>query len=167
MKPSRTLYRYESVTPDQSALEMCIKEITEVRGHDGAPRVYVRLRREGWRDNHKRVERVYRELGLSLRHKRPRRNKSARRRPPKQSVSAVNEVWRVDFVADALFDGRLLRTPTIVDNDTRECLGIEVDGSLRGEHVVAALNRLAQHCPLPRYVKADNGSEFISKALEK
>jgi putative transposase len=50
---------------------------------------------------------------------------------------------------------------------TRECLVIEVDGSLRGEHVVAALNRLAQHLPLPRYIKADNGSEFISKAIDK
>ncbi|MGI2233157.1 IS3 family transposase [Burkholderia vietnamiensis] len=121
----------------------------------------------GWRDNHKRVERVYRELGLSLRHKRPRRNKSARRRQPKQSVSAINEIWSMDFVADALFDGRCLRTLTIVDNYTRECLAIEVDGSLRGEHVVAALTRLAHHRPLPRYIKADNGSEFISKALDK
>lgn len=89
---SRTVYRYESVARDQSALEMRIKEITEVRVHYGAPRLYVMLRREGWRDNHKRVERVYRELGLSLRHKRPRRNKSARRRQPKQSVSAINEI---------------------------------------------------------------------------
>lgn len=73
----------------------------------------------------------------------------------------------MDFVADALFDGRRLRTLTIVDNYTRECLAIEVDGSLRGEHVVAALPRLAQRRPLPRYIKADNGSEFISKALDK
>ncbi len=73
----------------------------------------------------------------------------------------------MDFVADALFDGRRLRTLTLVDNYTRECLAIEVDGSLRGEHVVAALTRLAQHRPLPRYIKADNGSEFISKALDK
>lgn len=71
----------------------------------------------------------------------------------------------MDFVADALFDGR--RLLTIADNCTRECLVIEVDGSLRGEHVVAALTRLAQHRRLPRYIKADNGSEFISKALDK
>lgn len=121
----------------------------------------------GWRDNHKRVERVYRELGLSLRHKRPRCDKSARRRQPKQSVSAINEIWSMDFVADALFDGRRLRTLTIVDNYTLECLAIEVDGSLGGEHVVAALTRLAQRRALPRYINADNGSEFISKARDK
>jgi len=93
LKLSRTVYRYRSVARDQSALEMRIKEITEVRVHCGAPRVYVMLRREGWRDNHKRVERVYRELGLSLGHKRPRRNTSARRRQPRQPrqmVSAIN-----------------------------------------------------------------------------
>ncbi len=88
---SRTVYRHESVARDHSALEMRIKETTEVRRHYGAPRVYVMLRREGWRDNHQRVERVYRELGLSLCHKRARRNKSARRRQPKQSVSAIKE----------------------------------------------------------------------------
>ncbi|WP_324295145.1 DDE-type integrase/transposase/recombinase [Burkholderia pseudomallei] len=64
-------------------------------------------------------------------------------------MSAINEIWSLDFVADALFDGRRLRTLTIVDNYTRECLAIEVDGSLRGEHVLAALARLAHHRPLP------------------
>lgn len=64
-----------------------------MRVRDGAPRVYVMPRREGGRDNRKRVERVYRELGLSLRHKRPRRSKSDRRGQPKQSIGAVNEVW--------------------------------------------------------------------------
>jgi len=146
---------------------MRIQEITHVRVHYGSPRVYVMLRREGWQDNHKRVERIYREMGLSLRHKRPRRNKSARLRQPKQIVSTINEIWSMDFVADALFDGRRLRTLTIVDNYTRECLAIEVNGSLKGEDVVAALTRLSLHRPLPRYIKADNGSEFISKALDK
>lgn len=85
-------------------------------------------------------------------------NKSDRRRQPKQSVSTINEIWSTDFVTDALFDGRRLRTLTIVDNYTRECLAIEVDSPLCGEHVVAALTRHAQHRPLPRYIKADNGS---------
>ncbi len=72
----------------------------------------------------------------------------------------------MDFVADALFSGQPLRTLTIVDNYTWECLEIEVDGSLRGEHFVAALPRLAQYRSLPCYIKADNNdSEFVSKAL--
>jgi len=73
----------------------------------------------------------------------------------------------MDFVADALFDGRRLRTLTIVDNYTRECLAIDVGASLRGEDVVAALDRITANRPLPRFIKADNGSEFISKALDR
>ncbi|MEI6000721.1 IS3 family transposase, partial [Paraburkholderia bengalensis] len=152
---------------DPSALVMRIREITQTRVHYGYRRVHVMLRREGWRDNHKRVYRLYREQGLSLRHKRPRRNRSARLRQPKQTVTSVNEIWSMDFVADALFDGRRLRTLTIVDNYTRECLAIDVGASLRGEDVVAALDRITANRPLPRFIKADNGSEFISKALDR
>ena len=68
--------------------------------------------REGWRDNCTRVHRLYRLEGLSLRHKRPRRNRSARLRQPKQVVNAINEIWSADFVANALFDGRRLRALT-------------------------------------------------------
>jgi putative transposase len=146
---------------------MRIKEIAATRVHYGSPRVYILLRREGWKDNHKRVERIYRELGLSLRHKRPRRNKAAQRRQPKSVVTAINEIWSMDFVSDALFDGRRIRALTVVDNFTRECLAIEVDAGLRGENVVEVLTRLAMCRQLPRFIKADNGSEFISKALDK
>ncbi|KGD40666.1 HTH-like domain protein [Burkholderia pseudomallei] len=139
---SRSLYRYQSVARDSSALLMRIKEITATRVHYGYRRVHVVLRREGWRDNCKRVYRLYRAEGLSLRHKRPRRNKSARLRQPKHIVTAINEIWSMDFVADSLFDGRRLRTLTVVDNYTRECLAIEVGQSLKGEHVVEALTRI-------------------------
>lgn len=135
LKLSRSVYSYQSVASDSSALGIRIREITQTRAHYGYRRVHVMLRREGWRDNHKRVYRLYREQGLSLRHKRPRRNKSARLRQPKQTVPTVNEIWSMDFVAGALFDGRRLRTLTIVDNYTRECLAINVRASLRGETV--------------------------------
>lgn len=80
LRVSRSSFRYRSVTADDSALR--IREITETRVHYGYHRVHVMLRREGWRDNHKRVYRLYSEQGLSLRLKRPRRNKSAQRRQP-------------------------------------------------------------------------------------
>jgi putative transposase len=167
LKLSRSVYSYRSIARDSSAIAMRIKEITQTRVHYGYRRVHVMLRREGCGDNHKRVYRLYREQGLSLRHKRRRRNKAARLRQPKQIVTAINEIWSMDFVADALFDGRRLRTLTIIDNYTRECLAIDVNGTLKGEDVVAALDRIATSRPLPRYIKADNGSEFISKALDK
>lgn len=146
---------------------MRIREITAVRVHYGYQRVYVLLRREGWKDNHKRVYRLYRAEGLSLRHRRPRRNKSARLRQPKHMVSAMNEIWSMDFVSDALFDGRRLRALTIVDNYTRECLAIEVGQSLKGEDVVRVLERITADRGCPATIKVDNGSEFVSKAMDR
>ena len=88
---------------------MRIKEISAARVHYGYRRVHVLLKREGFRDNHKRVYRLYRQEGLSFRLKRPKRNKSARLRQPKHVVTAMNQIWSMDFVADALFDGGRLR----------------------------------------------------------
>lgn len=73
----------------------------------------------------------------------------------------------MDFVADALFDGRRLRALTVVDNYTRECLAIEVGQSLKGEDVVAVLERTKVERELPQAIKVDNGSEFISKAMDR
>jgi putative transposase len=86
-------------------------------------------------DNVKRVYRLYREEGLSLRLKRPRRNNATKLRQPKQLAQAVNEIWSMDFVVDALFDGRKLRMLTVVDLFTRECLAIDVGQSLKGDDV--------------------------------
>ena len=164
---SRSLYRYQSVRQEASALVMRIKEIANTRVHYGYRRVHVMLRREGWKDNVKRVYRLYQEQGLSLRLKRPRRNKSARLRQPKHVVTSMNQIWSMDFVADALFDGRKLRALTVVDNYTRESLAIDVGQSLKGEDVVATLNRIAATRGLPATIKVDNGSEFISKVMDR
>jgi putative transposase len=141
---SRSLYRYQSVRQEATALVMRIREIANTRVHYGYRRVHVMLKREGWQDNVKRVYRLYQEQGLSLRMKRPKRNKSARLRQPKHVVTAMNQIWSMGFVADALFDGRKLRALTVVDNYTRESLAIDVGQSLKGDDVVATLNRIAE-----------------------
>src|SRR5690349_8155130 len=158
---------YRSHARDARPLVQRIKEIAATRVHYGYRRVHVLLRREGWRDNCKRVYRLYRLEGLSLRHKRPRRNRSARLRQPKQLVTGSNEIWSADFVADALFDGRRLRALTVVDNYTRECLALEVGPNLKGEDVVRTLTRITSSRGKPRTMKSDNGSEFISKAMDR
>ena len=157
------LFRYRSVAADDSALRLRIREITEARVHYGYRRVHVMLRREGWRDNHKRIYRLYREQGLSLRLKRPRRNKSAQRRQPQPQGLYPNHVWGMDFVSDALFDGRRLRLLTVIDLYTRECLGICVGQNLRSTEVAEMLNAIALRRPLPQLLKTDNGSEFAGK----
>ena len=157
----------DTTARDARPLVARIKEIAATRVHYGYRRVHVLLRREGWRDNCKRVYRLYRLEGLSLRHCRPRRNKSARLRQPKHLVHASNEIWSMDFVADALFDGRRLRALTVVDNYTCESLAITVGASLKGEDVVNTLLRITAQRGKPQTIKVDNGSEFISKAMDR
>ena len=166
LRISRSVYGYRSRARDARPLVQRIKEIAATRVHYGYRRVHVLLRREGWRDNCKRVYRLYRLEGLSLRHCRPRRNKSARLRQPKHLVTAINEIWSMDFVADALFDGRRLRALTIIDNYTCESLAIEVGQSLKGDDVATALTRIVALRGKPRTIKVDNGSEFISKVMD-
>lgn len=107
----------------------------------------------GLGDNHKRIYRLYREQGLSLRLKRPRRNKSAQRRQPQPQGLYPNHVWGMDFVSDALFDGRRLRLLTVIDLYTRECLGICVGQNLRSTEVAEMLNAIALRRPLPQLLK--------------
>ena len=140
-------------------------------------RIYILLRREGWRDNHKRVYRIYCEEGLNLRSKRPKRNKAAAHRLDRPLLSNIHpggapQCWSMDFVADQLFDGKKFRALTVVDNyshrgNGRKCLSITLGQSLKGEDVVAAMDQLAFEHGIPRRIQVDNGSEFISKALDK
>lgn len=146
---------------------MRIREIAAVRVRYGYPRIHVLLRREGWAVNRKRVYRLYRQEGLSLRHKRPRRHVTAARRMERAAASRANEQWSMDFVSDALFDGRRIRALTLVDNYTREALAIVVDSGIRGVHVVAALQGVTAHRAPPRLIRVDNGPEFVSKALDR
>jgi putative transposase len=146
---------------------MRIRDLARTRVRYGYFRIYILLRREGWRVNHKRVYRLYREDGLSLRHKRPRRHVSAAHRERQPAAVRPNERWSMDFVSDALFNGRRLRALTVVDAFTREALAIEVDQGIKGEQVVAVLVRLTLARGAPATIKVDNGPEFISKVLDR
>jgi putative transposase len=153
---------------DDRAVRARIKEIAETRVRYGIARIHVLLRCEGWTDNHKRTRRIYLEEGLNLRHRRPRRSKAAAHRQTHPSLTIPNECWSMDFVMDALFDGRRFRALTVVDNYSRECLEIEVGQSLKGEDVVRVMERMKlTRGVVPQRIKVDNGSEFISKALDK
>ena len=105
--------------------------------------------------------------GLNLRRKRPKRHVSAAVRVGQPLAQCPDEFWSMDFVSDALFDGRRFRALTVVDNFTRESLAIEVDQGIRGEQVVQVLQRLAYSRSLPERIYCDNGPEFISKVLDK
>lgn len=145
-----------------------MRQIAQTRVRYGMWRNYTLLRREGWKDNHKRVHRLYKLEGLNLRSKRPRRNRAAAHRLEQQPATSLHMSWSMDFVEDQLFNGRKFRSLTLVDNYSRQCLAIEVDQSIKAEQVVAVVERLKEaYGTTPKLIKVDNGSEFISKALDK
>lgn len=168
MKIHHSVYYYKQHRRPDQAIRRRICEIAMARVRYGHWRIYTLLRREGWKDNHKRVYRVYKEEGLNLRSKRPRRNKAATHRLERLPTSTLYQCWSMDFVSDALFDGRKFRASTIVDNYSRECLAIRVGQSLKGVDVVSVLEELEQQRGIvPQRVQTDNGSEFISKDVDR
>ena len=162
----RSSIRYQSIRAEQEPLLHRIRQIAQVRMRYGYFRIYIMLRREGWRVNHKRVYRLYRNDGLSLRLKRPRRHVSAASRNRQPDATKANELWSMDFVSDALFDGRKLRALAVVDAFTREALAIDVEPGIKGEQVVEAMSRITAKRAAPKPIRVDNCPEFISKALD-
>lgn len=165
---SHSVYYYHSSRREDLPLRLRVREIALSRVRYGVKRIYTLLRREGWKDNHKRVYRVYKEEGLNLRSKRPRRSRAAARRLDRPENLQLYQCWSMDFVSDALFDGRKFRTLTVVDNYSRECLSIKVGQSLKGVDVVTTLEYLKHEKGIiPQRLQTDNGSEFISKEVDR
>jgi putative transposase len=162
---NRSTAYYQSQAKDQTALKIRLRDLAASRVRYGYRRLHVLLQREGWKINHKRVYRIYCQEGLSLRLKRAKKRVSVARvsSPP---ANAPNERWSMDFMADALADGRRFRVLTLVDNFSRVSPALEVDFSLSGEKVVAVLDRLAAAGSKPNILHVDNGPEFISKVLD-
>lgn len=127
---SRGLYRYESRRDARTELRVRIREIAQARVRNGYRRVHVLLGREGWKANHKLVYRLYREEGLGLRRKRPKRHVSAVHREVRSPATKPNEAWSMDFVADQLVQGARFRALTVVDIFTKECLAIASRASM-------------------------------------
>jgi len=126
----------------------------------------VLLKREGFKINHKRTQRIYREENLSLR-KKKRKKFASLLRIPVPAPKYPNHIWSIDFIYDSLSSGRQLKTMPVLDEYTRRCHAIEVDTSLPGARVVDTLNRIALTQGLPEIIIIDNGPEFIGKALDE
>ncbi len=162
---SRSSYRYRSQARDQTALRVRLRDLAATRVRYGYRRLHILLRREGWQVNHKRVYRLYREEGLGIRVKRKKKRVCAPRVTP-AAAQRPQERWSMDFLTDALADGRRFRVLTLVDNVSRVSPAIGVDCSLTGDRVVTILEGLRQRIGAPERLAVDNGPEFISKALD-
>jgi putative transposase len=158
--------QYESCRDALTALRQRLREIAQARVRFGYRRLLVLLRREGWAVGKKRIYRLYIEEGLALRRKRPWRHATAVHREQRRPAIARNDIWSMDFVADQLADGRRFRALTVLDLFTRECLAIDVGQGLSVRDVVATLERLRFERGLPQRIYCDNGTEFVSAAMD-
>ena len=158
---ARSVAQYRDRRIDDPQLLERLRALAAERRRFGYRRPTLMLRREGFVLNHNRI---YRVEGLQLRARRKRGVRYVRGNVV-PTVSRPNERWSLDFVHDALSNGRKFRSLTIVDDFTRESIGIEVDFSLTGDRVVRVLSRLAGTRGLPPTLKFDNGTEFTSNAM--
>ena len=159
-------YRYKSRWPGQAALEQRIREICQTRVRFGYRRVHVLLKREGWEINAKKTYRIYKELGIQLRNKTPKRRVKAKLREDRAEAVRPNDARAMDFVHDQLALGRTIRVLTVVDTFSRYVPVLDARFSYRGEDVVATLDRVCRRIGYPDTIRVDQGSEFISRAMD-
>ncbi len=163
---SRTSFCYKPVSkPDEEVIVKRLKELAQTRRRFGCPRLHIMLRREGFKINHKRTERIYSQQGLMLRIRR-RKKMSSQLRTEMPRPSYPNHIWSMDFMRDNLANGRTIKVLSVVDEYTRKCFRIEVDTSINGMRVARALSEIGQLEGLPEIIINDNGPEFISNALD-
>ena len=153
-------YRYRTTRCDDE-LRRRLVELAREKPRFGYRRLHVLLFRAGEAVNHKRVHRVYREAGLSLRRK--KRKHCVRTGQPLLARTAVNQEWALDFVHDVVECGRAIRVLSVVDAYTRECLALEVDTSFASRRVTRVLEAIMAERGQPGSIRCDNGPEFTSR----
>lgn len=164
---NRSSYYHKVQQVDKNAgLRIRMKELAFARPRFGYRRIHTLLRREYWRVNHKRVQRLYKQEGLEIRTKKKKKRPS-HLRIAMAEVTRKNEVWSMDFVTDNFDSGTRFRTLTIVDNFTRESIALYASVSITGKDVVKVLSKNYLKFGYPKAIRVDNGPEFISKALDE
>lgn len=163
---ARSSCRYTSRKEQPVELVKELRALAAERPRFGYRRLHVLLGRRGYKANHKKIYRLYREENLAVRRKKRRRIAAQVRTVP-APPQRPNERWSIDFVSDALGNGRRFRALTVVDDFTRECLAIEVDTSLPGARVSRVLERLVVGRGAPATIISDNGPEFTGVAMDR
>ena len=167
---ARSTQRHEvKVKDDEPALVAGIVALASAFGRYGYRRITALLRREGWSVNHKRVERIWRQEGLKVPRKQPKRRRLwlADGSCIRLRATHKDHVWSYDFVFDRTHDGRPLRMLTLVDEYTRECLAIDVARGLTSQDVLARLAELFVYRGVPEHIRSDNGPEFTAHAVRE
>ena len=161
----RSVLTYERRMPKKDAPVLeAMKRLAEQYPRYGYRRIRIFLRREGHEMGWERAHRLWRLAGLQLPKKRSRK-RVATSRPRPQAPTGPNSVWAYDFVYDACANGQQIKCLTVVDEFTRECLAIDVAGGIRSKRVIEVLSQLVSVRGAPRYLRSDNGPEFVSHRI--
>ena len=167
----RSSQRYLSTKADKdAALTQMIVALSGQNPRYGYRRVWALLRREGWEVNKKRVHRLWREADLKVpagRRRKRQRLASSENGLARRRAEYPGHLWSYDFAMDATQDGRRLKMMPVVDEYSRECLALEVERSITSEEVVKTLDRLFAERGAPRFIRSDNGPEFIAQAVKR
>ena len=166
----RSTQRYNAIgKTDKEALRSDIIRLATKYGRYGYRRITALLRNFGWRVNHKRVERIWRQEGLKVPKRQPKRARlwlndgsCVRLRPTHR-----NHVWSYDFVMDRTHDGRPIKILTLIDEYSRQCLALVVDRSIKSDDVLHRLSNLFLIYGIPENIRSDNGPEFTAKAVRR
>jgi len=162
---ARSLLEYRPVRAERDAPAIAaMKRLAHQYPRYGYRRIRIFLKREGHKMSWQRAHRLWKAAGLQLPQRRPRK-RVAGSRPRPLPPFAPNSVWAYDFVFDACANGQQLKCLTVVDEFTRECLAIDVAGSIRSRRVIEVLARLISQRGAPAFLRSDNGPEFVSKAI--
>lgn len=161
LQTSRSSLAYQS-KKDDKYLEQELMNLSTEHPREGFWKSYYRIRNKGEKVNHKRLHRVYKQMGLPLRRKVKKRLPQRIKQPleiPKQFTHS----WSIDFMSDALDGGRKFRSFNVIDDYNREVLFIETDYSIKSSRVIWVLNHLINKHGKPKKIRMDNGPEFIAK----
>lgn len=165
MSVARSALRYESRLRQKDAPALAAMTILSAQyPRYGYRRIQVFLERQGHRMSADRTWRLWRQAGLQVPRKRSRK-RIALARPRPQSPIAAGQVWAYDFVFDHCANGQQVKCLTVIDEYTRECLAIDVAGSIRSGRVIEVLSQLISVHGAPKVLRSDNGPEFVSNAL--
>ncbi len=162
---SKSGYYHKHKKKDDTAIIAALNENVELHPREGFWLSYYRLRNKGYQWNHKRVFRVYQEIGLSLRRKKKKRLPQ-RIKETLEVPKTINDTWSIDFMSDAFENKRKFRSFNVMDDYNREALHIEADYSITSKNVVYILNRLTKQRGIPRKIRMDNGPEFIAHIIQ-
>lgn len=163
---SRSNYNYQAKWKTSDVLAE-LRKLSKANPRYGSPRLTALLRRNGIKVNHKRIARLCRLEGLTLKRARKRRKVIVREYPRVEPATSPNMIWGMDFVMDRTKGGSSFRSLTIVDHYSRECPGIYVQRSMRSSDVIEFLTKLSLKRQLPNSLSLDNGPEFTSNEFTK